>query len=109
MAWHFFFQHPVLSIDVTPNNILLAGLATGDIAVVNMADNAIARLGGHEAPICGIFFVKQKNIVISLGYDNLILFWSLEESNSKPIFEVKLGLKTHTCSFDYPYLLIGSS
>ena len=44
---------------------------------------------------------------MSLGYDSMILFWSLE--GGKPELEVKLPLKTHTCAFDYPYLLIGSS
>ena len=43
---------------------------------------------------------------MSLGYDSMIIFWSLE--GGKPELEVKLPLKTYTCAFDYPYLLIGS-
>lgn len=44
---------------------------------------------------------------MSLGYDNCIKFWSIEQNNPL-LHEVKLPLKTVTCSYDFPYLLIGS-
>lgn len=47
------------------------------------------------------------NVVISVGMDNLIRIWSLDNNPNSP-FEIKLPLKTHTASYDYPYLLIGS-
>lgn len=102
-----FLQHPVLCCDINEDNILFAGLATGDIAAISLKDNQVVRLGAHDAPICGIFWIKDKNCLVSLGYDNLIRFWTLDGGN-KPQMEIKLPLKTHTVSFDNPYLLIGS-
>jgi WD40 repeat protein len=108
MPWHFFFQQPVLSIDMAPDNVLLAGLASGDIAAVDMRSNKAVRVGGHDAPICGVFWLREKGIIMSLGFDNLVRFWNLDE-NTRPEHEVQLPLKTHTCAMEWPYLLIGSA
>jgi WD40 repeat protein len=68
----------------------------------------VGRIGWHDAPICGLFWIKEKGCLVSLGFDNMVKFWTLEEGN-KPQMEVTLPLKTHTASMDYPYLLIGSA
>ncbi len=47
-------------------------------------------------------------MVLSVGFDNLIKIWSLDGSPNSP-FEITLPVKTHTASYDYPYLLIGSA
>lgn len=65
-------------------------------------------MGWHDAPICGLFWLKEKGCLLSLGFDNLVRFWTLEGGN-KPQMEITLPLKTHTASMDYPYLLIGSA
>lgn len=38
-AWSMFLQHPVLCCDINENNILFAGLATGDIAAIRLENN----------------------------------------------------------------------
>lgn len=102
-----FLQHPVLCCDINPNNVLLAGLATGDIAAISLENSQVHRVGGHDAPICGIFWLKDKGCLLTLGFDNLVKFWTLEGGN-QPQAEIQLPLKTHTAAMDYPYLLIGS-
>ena len=46
---------------------------------------------------------------MSFGFDQCIKFWSLKtESNNYCLQTVNLPIKTHTVSFDYPFLLLGS-
>lgn len=47
MSWHFFFKHPVICIDVSPDNVLFAGLVTGEVVAVKMGTNDQVRLGSH--------------------------------------------------------------
>ena len=107
-GWDIFLQHPVLSVDMNPDKIMFAGMATGDIAAVDMKNNSIGRIGGHDGPICGVFWLQNFGCLVSLGFDNLIRFWTLD-GNERPQKEIRLPLKTHTCDVDFPYLLIGSS
>ena len=107
-GWEIFLQHPVLCCDISPDKVMFAGLATGDIAVIQMENSNVGRMGFHDAPICGLFWLQEKGCLMSLGFDDLIRFWTFN-GNGKPDFEVKLPMKTHTCSLDWPYLLIGSS
>jgi len=44
---------------------------------------------------------------MTLGMDKYIKFWTIDQPN-KPQAEISLPLKTISCSYDYPYLLIGS-
>lgn len=53
-----FLSHPVLCCDIHPDNILLIGMATGDIVAINLADSQMMRVGGHDAPICGLFWLQ---------------------------------------------------
>ena len=76
-AWSIFLQHPVLCCDITSDKMLFAGLATGDIAAVKMESSEVGRIGFHDAPICGVFWLKEKECLMSLGFDNLIRFWTL--------------------------------
>lgn len=64
-------------------------------------------LGSHDAPICGIYWLRREGCLMTLGFDNVIKFWALQPSNACQL-EYKLPLKTVTCSLDYPLLLIGS-
>jgi hypothetical protein len=41
------------------SNVVFAGLATGDIIVVDMAKDQAAKVGAHEAPICKIFWLDK--------------------------------------------------
>ena len=107
MAWSTFLQHPILSIDLSSNHIIFAGLATGDIAAVKMETGEVARVGSHEAPICGVFWMPDKECLMTLGFDNLIRFWQLNGSERFD-HEIKLPLKTHACAFDGHYLAVGS-
>lgn len=108
LAWSMFLQHPVLCCDIHPDSILFVGMATGDIAAINLQNNDIARIGGHDAPICGIYWIKDKGCLMSLGFDNLVRFWNINENSNRPAEEKQLPLKTHATSYDFPYLLIGS-
>lgn len=45
---------------------------------------------------------------MSFGFDNLIKFWDVNNSQNFFQGEIKLPLKTLTCSYEFPYLLIGS-
>lgn len=56
--WEFFFGHPVLSIDINHENLLFAGLVTGDIALVDMRNtqNCVI-MGAHNAPIVLVAWV----------------------------------------------------
>lgn len=54
--WEYFFQHPVLSCDITSQMFVIAGLANGEIMMVDMNTNNAMTLGHHEAPICRVFW-----------------------------------------------------
>ena len=54
----YFFKHPVLSIDISSDHLLFAGLATGEVEMTKMEINEIKKLGSHDAPICGVFYIK---------------------------------------------------
>ena len=58
LVWNMFLHHPLLCCDIHPENILFVGLATGDIAAINLGDNSTIRVGRHEAPICGLFWLQ---------------------------------------------------
>lgn len=105
--WDMFLQHPVLCLDYDHNGVAFAGLASGEIVAVQCQNSQATTIGNHTAPICGLFWIREMNMLMSLGFDNLIKFWKLD---CNPIFqaEFKLPCKTATCSFSFPYLLIGS-
>ena len=53
--WECYFEHPVLSCDITPQMLVIAGLATGEIVLVDMANsNNKVLLGSHDSPICRV-------------------------------------------------------
>ncbi len=80
-VWEMFLQHPVLSVDMNENGIVFAGLASGDVVAVELSSGNTFPLGTHEAPICGVFWVREKGCLMTLGYDNLIRFWTLDSNN----------------------------
>lgn len=45
--WEYFFQHPVLSCDITSQMFVIAGLASGEIVMVDMNTNNSLTLGSH--------------------------------------------------------------
>ena len=55
-----FLSEPVLTVCFgATSNVVFAGLATGDIIVVDMAKDQAAKVGAHEAPICKIFWLDK--------------------------------------------------
>lgn len=74
---------------------------------VQCANSQSTTIGNHSAPICGLYWIRQMSMLMSLGFDHLIKFWKID---CNPIFqaEFKLPLKTATCSLSFPYLLLGS-
>lgn len=103
----FYLDHPILAIDFADETIAVVGLASGDLIALELSTGSMIKLGMHQSPICGIFWIKEKGCVLSVGFDNLLRFWALNSPGSLQL-EQKLPLKTITCSFDYPYLLLGS-
>lgn len=67
-----------------PDNILFVGMATGDIAAINLQNSEVVRIGAHDAPICGIYWLKEKNCLMSLGFDCLVRFWDISGSSNGP-------------------------
>jgi len=39
-------------VAISSNNVLFAGLASGDIAAIDIANDQLCLIGTHEAPIC---------------------------------------------------------
>lgn len=103
----FFLHHPVLCVDFSNNGMLFAGLASGDVVVIEIQSGNYMPLGTHDAPICGVYWLSQYSIVMTLGFDNLIKFWRVQPENAFQT-QLELPLKTVTCSLDFPLLLIGS-
>jgi mRNA export factor len=106
-VFEVFLHHPVLCADFSGSGLLFAGLASGDVLVIEIQSGNYMSLGNHEAPICGIYWVNQFSLLMTLGFDNLIKFWRVQPENALQT-QLELPLKTVTCSFDFPYLLIGS-
>lgn len=52
-----FLQHPVLCCDINRDKIMFVGMSTGDVAAIKMENNQLVRMGGHDAPVCGIFWI----------------------------------------------------
>lgn len=77
-AYEFFLHHPVLCVDFSSNGMLLAGLASGEIVVIDIQSGNCMMLGTHDAPICGIYWLNQYSLVMTLGFDNLIKFWRVQ-------------------------------
>jgi WD40 repeat protein len=78
-AWQLFLNHPVLCIDFNPDGILLAGLASGDVVAIEMKSSKTVVLGSHDAPICGVYWLREKGLVMTLGFDRLIRLWALQQ------------------------------
>lgn len=99
--------HPVLAIDLADETVAIVGLASGELMALELTSGSIVPLGMHQSPICGVFWIREKGCILSVGFDNLLRFWSLNSPGSLQL-EQKLPLKTITCSYDYPILLLGS-
>jgi WD40 repeat protein len=57
-VFDIFLQHPVLCVDFSENGIIFAGLASGDVLAVELQTSNVVVLGNHDAPICGIFWIR---------------------------------------------------
>ena len=57
-------------------------MATGDIAAINLPNNEIVRIGYHDAPISGVFWIKEKGCLMTLGFDNLVRFWDVNSNKN---------------------------
>lgn len=90
---------------------MFAGLATGDVALVDMRNtqNCVI-VGAHAAPIVLVAWVEKFSVLITLAYDNLIKVFNLQpdQTGKYQIAEYKLPAKTNVASFSFPYLLIGA-
>lgn len=62
--------------------MVFAGLATGDIVAIDMGNNQSAVIGSHDAPIVLVTWIKEFNILISLGYDTKLRFWDIQNQNN---------------------------
>jgi hypothetical protein len=111
IPFQIFLEHPIISVTMGRNNLAFAGLSTGDIVAVDMANNQCQLIGNHEGvPICKIFWVDNFNILMSFGYDQKIKFWILANNNGNFLAqEANLPFKTHTAAYDYPYVVIGTA
>lgn len=109
--WHYYFHHPITTMDLTADRLVIVGLATGQIGLVDMKNvNNVLLLGSHAAPICKVVWVEKYEVVVTFGYDCLIKVFTLkpQNQNSFQVSEYKLPTKTFTASFSHPYFLIGS-
>lgn len=77
MIYSRFLEHPVIAMAMGKNFIAFAGLATGEIVAVDMANDQVGAIGSHEAPICELFWIDNFSLLMSLGFDNKIKFWNL--------------------------------
>lgn len=82
--WEMFLQHPVLCADFNEEGIVFAGLASGEIVAVQCLNSQSTTLGTHSAPICGLYWIKQMRILMSLGFDQVIKFWKID---CNPVFQ----------------------
>lgn len=94
---------------VGKGNIAFAGLATGDIFAVDMSNNQSAAIGSHDSAICKVFWINEYDLLVSLGYDQKMKFWNMQNSGNFLAKEFDLPFKTHTAAYDYPYLMIGTA
>lgn len=61
---------------------MFAGLATGDIVAVDMGNNQATIIGSHNAAIVEVIWIQQFNILLSLGFDNKLKFWDVNNPNN---------------------------
>lgn len=47
-----------------------------------MANNQSGVIGSHDAPIVKVFWIQRFNILISLGFDNKLKFWDLQNQGN---------------------------
>jgi hypothetical protein len=57
--------------------MIFAGLANGDIVAIDVKNNNLGVIGTHEAPVCRVFWDEKHNLLMSLGFDNQLKFWTL--------------------------------
>lgn len=81
-VWEAYLHHPVLCIDMNEHAIIFAGLASGDVLAVDIQSNQVIVLGNHDAPISGLFWIREKGCLMTLGFDNLIKFWAVQSENA---------------------------
>jgi WD40 repeat protein len=106
-CWEYFFYHPITTMDVTSQRLVIVGLATGQIGVVDANNVAnVAIVGSHEATICKIIWIEKYEVLLSFGYDNLIKVFKLKPPQETAVY--KLPFKTTTVAYSEPYLLIGT-
>ena len=75
-------EHPIISLAVGKSNIVFAGLASGEIFAVDMTNSQSAAIGSHDVPICKLFWVNEYDLLMSMGYDQKIKFWNMQNSGN---------------------------
>lgn len=98
---------PITACEIAPGNVAIAGMASGGIMACELGSTNMIPIGFHEAPICRVFYCRERSFLISLGYDKLIRFWDLNQALTCQM-QIQLPHKTFTACYDYPYLAIGS-
>jgi len=62
--------------------LVFAGLATGEIVAVDLANDQSGVIGSHEAPIVLVSWIKEFSLLISLGFDNKLKFWDISNQSN---------------------------
>ena len=76
-------------MDLTDKRIVIAGLCSGQIGMVDMTNiNNVLCLGEHDAPICKVVWIEKFQIVVSFGYDNVIKVFTMSPQNNTNNFQI---------------------
>ena len=107
--FQIFLEQPVISVDVNSQSIAFVGLTSGHVAAIDLQQSRVQVLGKHEGPVIGVYWMKDKNCLISIDMGYTLKCWDITAQNQNfEKGEIKLPLKTVACAYDFPYLVLVS-
>jgi cell cycle arrest protein BUB3 len=99
---------PVLSCCWNGQNTkLYVGCGDNILRSIELETSKITNVGKHNNAIKDVFFIPNKNLILSTSYDKNINIW--QDGNMNPIANVPLNNKLYTASFKYPLFAGGLS
>ena len=86
---------------------LFAGTCGKTVKMWNLATDTVVDIGAHDAPVKAVHWVKEKQYVITGGWDKCIKYWDARTPTAQ--FSLNLPERVYAMDVRYPLLICSTA
>lgn len=99
---------PLLDLEWKDDGMHVFGVGCGKtVKLWSLQTNQLQDIGSHDMPIRSAHWVKEKQFLITTGWDKTIKYW--DARSPTPQFVYTLPERVHSCDVKYPVMVVATA